>query len=69
MWFSQRDLLDYMRADRAFLRGLSSTELRRRYRAVMGHPAYVGMARAQMRTDILLAHYEDKIIDGWRIYG
>jgi hypothetical protein len=69
MWLSQRTLLDYMRTDRAFLRGLSTTELRRRYRAVMGHPAYVGMARAQMRTDILRAHYAKDIIAQEQVHG
>lgn len=69
MWFSQRDLLEYMQADRAFLRGLSTTELRRRYRAAIGHPAHVGMARAHMRMEMLLARYKNEILDEWRIHG
>ena len=69
MYLSQRSLLDYMRRDRAFLRGLSTTETRRRYRAVMGFAAITGMSRAAMRTSILRARYEHDIWAKEEIYG
>ena len=69
MHISQRDLLDCLRRDREFLCSLSTTETRRRYRAAVGQPAYVGMGRGGMRTEILKRRYGSLIIDEWRIHG